>query len=181
LPSFSAVSCNTYIIFSTAQYFLRSLPKQRFRNISHLVVNDVHLHDPYTDLLLTEIRLALNSHPNLRIILLSQMDSTRMFTGFFGEGSEINMMMQPETGPRISYLNDLHSCIALAGIHKGPDIYKEIPETSGAESQRNEQMDFYTIDIQFFIFSSNKNEVCFVFSIFCTPFIHFSDALHNFV
>nr|XP_016930074.1 benign gonial cell neoplasm protein [Drosophila suzukii] len=141
LPSFSAVSCNTYIIFSTAQYFLRSLPNQRFRNISHLVVNDVHLHDPYTDLLLAEIRLALNSHPNLRIILLSQMDSTRMFTGFFGEGSEINMMMQPETGPRISYLNDLHSCIALAGIHKGPDIYKEIPETSGAESQRNEQMD----------------------------------------
>ncbi|XP_017002004.3 benign gonial cell neoplasm protein [Drosophila takahashii] len=141
LPHFSAVSSSSFIIFSTAQYFLRSLASQKFRNISHLVVNDVHLHDPHTDLLLSEIRFALNSHPNLRVVLLSQMSCAKKFTDFFGEGTEINKMEQQEVGPRISYLNDLHSCIALAGIHKGPDIYKEIPESFRTQSQRNEQMD----------------------------------------
>ncbi|XP_017070408.1 benign gonial cell neoplasm protein isoform X1 [Drosophila eugracilis] len=141
LPHFSAVSSNTYVIFSTAQYFLRSLAKQKFRNVSHLVVNDVHLHDPYTDLLLSEIRLGLCTHPNLRVVLLSQMGETKKFTDFFGEGAELNMIKQPESRSRISYLNDLHSCIALAGIHRGPHIYKEVPEAFRTQSQRNEQMD----------------------------------------
>lgn len=141
LPYFSAVSSSTFIIYSTAQYFLRSLTSQQFRNISHLVVNDVHLHDPYTDILLSEIRMALSSHQNLRVVLLSQMGNPKKFTDFFGEGLQLNMIKQPEVAPRVSYLNELHSCIALAGIHKGPDIYKEIPEAFRANNPRNEQMD----------------------------------------
>ncbi|XP_016974003.1 benign gonial cell neoplasm protein isoform X2 [Drosophila rhopaloa] len=142
LPHLSSVSCNTFIIFSTAQYFLRSLANHKFTNISHLVINDVHLHDPYTDILLSEIREGLNSNPNLRVVLLSQMGETKKFTEFFGEGSELNMKNQlPEERPRISYLDDLHSCIALAGIHRGPDVYKEIPDAFRTQSQRNEQMD----------------------------------------
>ncbi|XP_032570287.1 benign gonial cell neoplasm protein isoform X1 [Drosophila sechellia] len=141
LPYFSAVSSSTVIIYSTAQYFLRSLANQQFRNLSHLVVNDVHLHDPYTDILLSEIRMALGSHQNLRVVLLSQMENPKKFTDFFGEGLDLNMIKQPEVAPRVSYLNDLHSCIALAGIHKSPDIYKEIPESFRANNPRNEQMD----------------------------------------
>lgn len=141
LPHSSMIGSKTHIIFSTAQYFLRAVANQKFHNISHLVVNDVHLHDPYTDLLLSELRDALNSRPNLRVVLLSQTGDLKKFTAFFGEGAEVNMKRQQPSRTRVSHLDDIHSSIALAGIHKGPDIYKEIPEIFRTKSQRNEQMD----------------------------------------
>ncbi|KAI8039531.1 benign gonial cell neoplasm protein [Drosophila gunungcola] len=145
LPHFGNIGSTTFIVFSTAENFLRSLASQKLSNVSHLVVNDVHLHDPHTDILLSEIRDALNSSPNLRVVLLSQMADTKKFIDFFGEGSELNVMpqehQQPEARPRISYLNELHSCIALAGIHKGPDVYKELPDAFRTQGQRNEQID----------------------------------------
>ncbi|KAH8401639.1 hypothetical protein KR009_006943 [Drosophila setifemur] len=142
LPHFSVVSTTTHVIYSTAQHFLRSLTgNEKLQNISHVVVNDVHMHDPYTDILLSELREALNTSLNFRVVLLSQMEDVKKFTSFFGEGCVLNKQVMPQTGLRISYLDDIHSCIALAGIHKGPDIYKEIPEVFRTKSQRNEQMD----------------------------------------
>ncbi|KAH8233102.1 hypothetical protein KR026_004334 [Drosophila bipectinata] len=142
LPTCSKVSTNTHIIFSTAQYMLRSLAGgENFHNISHFVVNDVHLHDPYTDILLTELKNALNCCINLRIVLLSQMPTADKFLAFFEEGCEMNRTEISQNEVRISFLEEIHSCIALAGIHKGPDIYKDMPEVFRTKSQRNEQMD----------------------------------------
>ncbi|XP_017045146.1 benign gonial cell neoplasm protein [Drosophila ficusphila] len=143
LPHFSTLSSNSHIIFSTGEFFLRCLANQKFRNISHLLVNDVHLHDPYTDILLSEIRQALKSYPNLRVILLSQMRNPRKFMEYFFEGTVLNLLGEQSqmARARISYLNELHSCIALAGIHKGPDVYKDIPDGFRGQSQRNKQMD----------------------------------------
>ncbi|KAH8253493.1 hypothetical protein KR032_005784 [Drosophila birchii] len=141
LPHANIVGSKTHIVFSTAQYFLRAVATLKFDNISHVVVNDVHLHDPYTDILLSELRDALNSQPNLRVVLLSQTDNLKKFTAFFGEGAEVNIKRHQPSRTRIAHLEDIHSSIALAGIHKGPDIYKEMPEIFRTKSQRNEQMD----------------------------------------
>ncbi|BFG05419.1 benign gonial cell neoplasm protein [Drosophila madeirensis] len=142
LPHSSNISSETHIICSTAQYMLRSLTKQKCLNISHFIVNDVHLHDPYIDVLLSELRIALTQHQNLRVVLLCQMADAKKFTEFFEEGTELMPKEGvPKTAPRISYLGDIHSRISVAGIHKGQDIYKETPEVYRTKTPRNEQMD----------------------------------------
>ncbi|XP_068144738.1 benign gonial cell neoplasm protein isoform X1 [Drosophila tropicalis] len=144
VPQSTILCSSTQIIYTTAKQFLRSMVSQnseKFQNISHFVVNDVHNHEPFTDILLGELRDALNKNFNFRIILLSQLVSPTQFINFFGEGAELSMERLHSTGPRIFYLEDIHSCIALAGIHKGPDIYKDLPQVFRNKNQRNEQMD----------------------------------------
>ncbi|EDW31506.1 GL10928 [Drosophila persimilis] len=141
LPHNSNISSVTHIICSTAQYVLRSLTSQKCLNISHFIVNDVHRHDPYIDVLLSELRNALTLHQNLRVILLCQMADVKKFTDYFGEGTELMPNGAQKPAPRISYLGDIHSRISEAGIHKGQDIYKETPEVYRTKTPRNEQMD----------------------------------------
>ncbi|KAH8272882.1 hypothetical protein KR018_006666 [Drosophila ironensis] len=137
----SLVSNTTHIIFSTAQHMLRTLASDGCHQISHFVVNDVHLHEPYTDILLSELRKILTQSPNLRVVLLSHMTDGTKFLDFFDEGCELNRLNIREPEVRVSFLEEIHSCIALAGIHKGPDVYRDIPELFRTKSQRNEQMD----------------------------------------
>lgn len=141
----SCVSSSTHIVFTTATYFLRSIINKSSRNlnnISHFVVNDVHLHDPYIDILLSELKKALTVNQNLRIILLSQRCDSNQFLAFFGEGAEscakeacISSNLQ------ISYIDDIQSRIASEKVYQGPDIYKNRPQFFRNKSFRNDQLD----------------------------------------
>ncbi|ALC42607.1 wibg [Drosophila busckii] len=144
LPLSNNISSITHIVFSTAKHFLRSLinkNSKKFNYISHIVINDIHLHDPYNDILLCELKQALSLNQNLRVVLLSQSGDSQRLLQFFDEGAELSMDKPSLAGVRISYLEDIQSCILLAGIHRGPEIYKDKPQVFRNKNQRNEQMD----------------------------------------
>ncbi|KAL7736686.1 hypothetical protein ACLKA6_015549 [Drosophila palustris] len=146
VPQHNSVSSGTHIVFTTANYFLRSLINKSPRslnNISHFVVNDVHLHDPYTDILLSELKKSLTVNQNLRIILLAEGCDSQQFITFFGEGAEFsaNQSAGPLLNLQISYIEDIQSRINGAKIYKGLEIYKNRPKIFRNKSMINEELD----------------------------------------
>ncbi|KAH8261024.1 hypothetical protein KR044_002372 [Drosophila immigrans] len=140
----SVSSTTTHIMFTTAKCFLSSIfnRNNNLNYISHFVVNDVHLHDAYADILLCELKKALAVNQNLRIILLSQRCDSKLFLDFFGEGTEVCAATPlKQTGPKIIYLEKIQSSIAAAGVYKGPQIYKDRPQIFRATNVRNEDFD----------------------------------------
>ncbi|XP_062133299.1 benign gonial cell neoplasm protein [Drosophila sulfurigaster albostrigata] len=140
----SVSSSSTHILFTTAKCFLSSVlnKNKNLNNISHFVVSDVHLHDAYTDILLSELKKALAVNQNLRIILHSQRCDSKIFLDFFGEGTEVSAESPIEqTGSKIFYLEDINSSIAGAELYKGPQIYKDRPQIFRATNVQNENLD----------------------------------------
>ncbi|XP_030560376.1 benign gonial cell neoplasm protein isoform X2 [Drosophila novamexicana] len=144
VPQHNIISSATQVVYTTAKAFMRSLfnkNSKKFSQISHFVINDVHLHDPYTDILLYELKQALNMDRNLRIILLSQECDSMRFVNFFGEGTKFCMEPLSQISPNICYLEDIRRLIALTDIQKGPEIYKKQRQVFRNKNQRNEQID----------------------------------------
>lgn len=145
LPLHNTISSGTQVVYTTAQYFLRTLfnknANNKFNKISHFVVNDVHLHAPYTDILLYELKQALLLERNLRIILLSQAGDAKQFVNYFGEGSNFFIKTSNLFKLNISYLEDIQKSIATETIDKGPEIYKNQRQMFRNKNQRNIQLD----------------------------------------
>lgn len=113
----SRISELSNLIYTTASFFLRVLMGQTtgdsFRHISHVIINDVHRHDAYSDILLSELKEALKLYPELRIILISSSAENHEFLQYFGEGEEINLLNAPTANnlnrqaTEIMYLEDI--------------------------------------------------------------------------
>ncbi|XP_023171779.2 benign gonial cell neoplasm protein isoform X2 [Drosophila hydei] len=145
VPQHNSISSITQVVYTTATYFLRTLfnknATNKFNQISHFVVNDVHLHAPYTDILLFELKQALRLEQNLRIILLSQACDPTRFVNFFGEGKKFCIKPTNLFTLSISYLEDIQNTIAAEAIDKGPEIYKKQRQMFRNKNKRNEQID----------------------------------------
>ncbi|XP_030381096.1 benign gonial cell neoplasm protein isoform X1 [Scaptodrosophila lebanonensis] len=146
IPQYSNISTMSHIVYTTSKHYLRLLISQdaadKFQNVSHFVVNDVHLHDPHTDILANELRNALSTKSNMKVVLLSQNHDLQPYITFFGEGIQIKMEVMEKGVTRILYLEDIHSCISLAGLHKAPEIvYKDQLQLFRNNSDRNAQLD----------------------------------------
>ncbi|EDW61142.1 benign gonial cell neoplasm protein isoform X2 [Drosophila virilis] len=144
VPQHNIISSATHVVYTTAKAFMRSLfnkNSKKFSQISHFVINDVHLHDPYTDILLYELKQALNLDRNLRIILLSQECDSMRFVNFFGEGTKFCMEPLSQISPNICYLEDIRRLVALTDIQKAPEIYQKQRQVFRNKNQRNEQID----------------------------------------
>ncbi|EDW09828.2 uncharacterized protein Dmoj_GI20725 [Drosophila mojavensis] len=145
LPLNNNISSGTQVVYTTAQYYLRTLFNKNSNNklnkISHFVVNDVHLHAPYTDILLYELKQALSMEQNLRIILLSQAGDSKQFVNYFGEGSNFLIKTSNMFKLNISYLEDIQQSIATETIEKGPEVYKNQRQMFRNKNQRNIQLD----------------------------------------
>ncbi|VDO97400.1 unnamed protein product [Soboliphyme baturini] len=74
------------IVFTTPGMFLRSsLQKRRLAGISHLIIDEVHERDSFTDFTLTFIKQLLPSIPDMKVILMSATMDTDQFSRYFDD------------------------------------------------------------------------------------------------
>lgn len=124
------ISSETHVIYTSPTYFLRSIYKKAYNlnHISHIVVSDVYLHEPYTDILLYELKKSLAINQHIKIILLAQnYDSSPIFA-FFGEGTELCLEKTSQMVSRISYIEDIQNYIKLSEIYKKSNRFKNISQ-----------------------------------------------------
>lgn len=108
------------ILFCTAGVLLRRLQNDPdLARCTHLILDEVHERDVYTDLLLLVARRLLQRRPNLRVILMSAtMDTGRMRGYFEDAGLSVGQAMDIEGTNypvRQHYLEDI---LAMVGRHR---------------------------------------------------------------
>lgn len=137
----SFISSETHVVYTTPTYFLRSLYKKAYNlnHISHIVVSDVYLHEPYTDILLLELKKSIAINQYIKIILLAQNYDSNPIFAFFGEGTEFCLEQTSQLVSRISYFEDIQKYIKLSEMYENPDSFKNISQRS--KRYRNAQID----------------------------------------
>uniref|UniRef100_A0A1A9WW34 Helicase ATP-binding domain-containing protein n=1 Tax=Glossina brevipalpis TaxID=37001 RepID=A0A1A9WW34_9MUSC len=110
----SRISDSSNLIYTTSSFFLRVLMGQSlvdsFRHISHVIVVDVHLHEAFSDVLLRELKEALEYHPYLRIILLSNSQLNHEYLSYFGQGEVLNLQ-EKKHNPQILYIENVREML----------------------------------------------------------------------
>lgn len=88
----SQLSPKSNVVFTTSGYLLRCLVSGTkhdiFRTTTHIILDDVHERDKFTDFLLIVIRDALISYPGLKIILMSATIDSSVFLKYFEGGCQ---------------------------------------------------------------------------------------------
>lgn len=91
----SRVKANTNLIFTTSGYLLSCLTgsknKDVYKNVTHLILDEVHEREKVTDFLLIAIRDILIEHPHLKVILMSATIDSDMFSDYFDKCPVINV------------------------------------------------------------------------------------------
>ncbi|XP_004518807.1 probable ATP-dependent RNA helicase YTHDC2 [Ceratitis capitata] len=82
----SRVQKTTNLIYTTSGCLLRSImadPKDFFRKISHLIIDEIHERDKYTDFILITIKEQLKQNKNLKVILMSATMDINLLSKYF--------------------------------------------------------------------------------------------------
>ncbi|KAI8824026.1 P-loop containing nucleoside triphosphate hydrolase protein, partial [Fimicolochytrium jonesii] len=75
---------NGHAIFCTSGILLKRLQQDpQLRNVSHIILDEVHERDLNTDLLLIIVRQLVKARPDLRVILMSATAETELFQSYF--------------------------------------------------------------------------------------------------
>ncbi|RUS82035.1 hypothetical protein EGW08_010191 [Elysia chlorotica] len=82
----SKISPKTVLTFCTTGVLLRTLMggDECLNQVTHVIVDEVHERDRFTDFLLLCLKEALPKHPNLHVILMSATLNMDLFSGYFG-------------------------------------------------------------------------------------------------
>lgn len=82
----SAASKDTQLIFLTPGILLRKLQSSpRLSEYTHIIIDEVHERDKYTDFLLITLRDLLPVRPDLRLVLMSATLQTEILVDYFSE------------------------------------------------------------------------------------------------
>lgn len=81
----SKLGPTTALCYCTNGVLLRTLmqSKRSLANITHIVVDEIHERDKYTDFLMIVLREGIIYNPNLKIILMSATLKTEIFENYF--------------------------------------------------------------------------------------------------
>lgn len=96
--------------------------KDFFESISHLIIDDVHERNKYTDILLICIKDNLKNYPNLRVILMSATLNVDTFAKYFNNCPTVNIPGNLFTVEEF-YLEDV---LKIVGFNKDKQIAKEL-------------------------------------------------------
>ncbi|XP_037898352.1 LOW QUALITY PROTEIN: dosage compensation regulator-like, partial [Glossina fuscipes] len=78
------------ILFCTVGVLLRKL-EMGLRGISHIIVDEIHERDVNSDFLLIILRDMIHTYPDLRIILMSAIINTTLFSQYFGQAPVLEL------------------------------------------------------------------------------------------
>lgn len=83
----SRSSHNSNLIYTTSGFLLRCLisgtKQELFSSLTHIIMDEVHERDKFSDFLLIAIKEALDNYPNLKVILMSATIDSNVFTEYF--------------------------------------------------------------------------------------------------
>ncbi|XP_063701962.1 3'-5' RNA helicase YTHDC2-like [Culicoides brevitarsis] len=85
----SKISPSTNLIYCTNGVLLRCLmsdkPEVVFKYITHVIVDEVHERDKFSDFLLISLKRAMQAVPHIKVILMSATIDSEIFTKYFFE------------------------------------------------------------------------------------------------
>lgn len=83
----------TALCYCTNGVLLRTLmqDKRSLLNITHIIVDEIHERDKYSDFLLIVLRETLEINPHLRVILMSATLKTEIFEKYFGSVATVTI------------------------------------------------------------------------------------------
>lgn len=92
----SMLSAKSSLIYCTNGIMLKSLMNNErcLENYTHVIVDEIHERDKYTDFLLIYLKKNLALYPNLRLILMSATMDIDSFTNYF-QDSRVRVMYIP--------------------------------------------------------------------------------------
>lgn len=81
----SRISAQTSLIYCTSGILLKTLMfgEEQFKNMSHIIVDEIHERDKNNDFLLICLRRALEKFPHLKIILMSATMDMDLYVNYF--------------------------------------------------------------------------------------------------
>lgn len=102
---------NCPLTFCTTQVFMRTLidHEKSLSLVTHLIIDQVHERDRFTDLLLGVIKIRLAQNPHLHLILLSTNITPPIMANYFGQESVIHIHSPPPEAVGEYYLEDIVS------------------------------------------------------------------------
>lgn len=117
LDSKGTVSCP--LIFCTTGVFLRSLIENDrcLKGITHIIIDQVHERDRFTDLLLGVFRLRLSQYPDLRLILLSADMAPHALGSYFHQEKIIKIPVLSHPVSQL-FLEDILTCTKFLSKQK---------------------------------------------------------------
>lgn len=106
----SKVSPNSNLIYVTNGVILRMLmsgrPEKFFQSVTHLIIDEVHERDVFSDFLLLCIRDFIHVNPNLKIIIMSATIETNIFKDYFG-GCPVFKQIGTSFEIEVNYMEDI--------------------------------------------------------------------------
>lgn len=104
-------TANCPLIFCTTGVFLRSLIESDccLKGITHVIIDQVHERDRFTDLLLGVFRLRLSQYPDLRLILLSANMAPHALANYFHQEKIIKIPVPSHPVSEL-FLEDILTC-----------------------------------------------------------------------
>ena len=109
LESRGTINCP--LMFCTTGVFLRTLMESDrcLKGLTHVIIDQVHERDRFTDVLLGVFRLKLPQYPNLRLILLSANMAPHALGNYFHQEKIIKITM-PSSPVSELFLEDILTC-----------------------------------------------------------------------
>lgn len=94
----SNISHKTVCTFCTNGVLLRTLmgSLKTLENVTHVIVDEIHERDKFSDFLLAVLRQAMTTYPNLKLILMSATMETQLFDDYFkAKGLTVDIIQVP--------------------------------------------------------------------------------------
>lgn len=127
----SKISSSTRLIYATTGVVVRMLEKpQKFEDVTHLLLDEVHERSIDSDFLLIILRRLLHDRPDLKLVLMSATVDAKKFSSYLGQAPILNI--PGRTFPvAVNYLED---AIELTGHTPDPGQLDEDGEDSELEN-----------------------------------------------
>lgn len=89
----SRIGSLTALCYCTNGVLLRTLmqDKRSLNNITHVIVDEIHERDKYSDFLMIVLREGLAYNPHLKVILMSATLKTEIFEKYFGNAASFSI------------------------------------------------------------------------------------------
>uniref|UniRef100_A0A1Y1L8Q9 RNA helicase n=1 Tax=Photinus pyralis TaxID=7054 RepID=A0A1Y1L8Q9_PHOPY len=87
-PQSALIYCTNGILLKT---LMSNKNQEYLMNISHIIVDEIHERDKYTDFLLIALKQNLDHYPHLKIILMSATADVDLFASYFNDAKTLHV------------------------------------------------------------------------------------------
>ncbi|CAK9291191.1 unnamed protein product [Gordionus sp. m RMFG-2023] len=124
------------ILFCTTEYLVKKLEKG-LKGVSHIIIDEIHERDLYTDFLLLVLKGMISIYPNIKIILMSGSRDTEKFSKYFDDCPVIEVFVRSYPVQRY-FLED---CVQMTNFDFDGSVSSAIAKIAMKRKQKLENTD----------------------------------------